>query len=247
MTCQLPYRQLNGYALGDASSFTNGANKTASIINLITDKIGSGSGAQTDTGKAAAVAVQIGGTITTIAPAFGPYAPVVAAVGVVIEASAKFVNAVFGTSKSKALLEQAGQYDQANSQIRIQIDQAANQNKVTANALNSLALKLKETGFGGLGELDGLWEDIFDQGSIQRAQYGLESAKSENKLLKTTLDQQISTLQTYIGKFNNLLNAISIEGQNKTFIKKVILWGLVGFTTAGLSYIGYKKFKGKKL
>ncbi len=229
--------------LGDAASFTNSANSAANLLDNISSKIGSGGGgSQTDAGKIAGVYVQMGTLTVTVAPLFGPAAPLVAAAGAAVVAAAKLVNLIAGTSMAKQQREQAGQYEEANAQIRLQIDSVSYQNNATSQALNDLGIALKQVGFGGLGNL---WEDVFTPSAVKEAQNRLDSAQQENGLLKNVLDQQISQLKSKIDQFDKLLSAITIEGQNKKLITTVAIWSLATITAAGLGWLGYNYFKKK--
>ncbi len=238
-------------SLSDISSFTSGSQSAADAFNSIARLIPGGSGgSQTDAGRWAEGGIKVGSALMKLAPTLAEVpvaAAVVEAVGLVMVAASTLVNKIAGTSKAKQLKEEAGQYEAANAQIRIQVDEVNYHNSVTATALNKLNSVLENAGWtSGLNGFGNLWEDIFDPGAEKRAQYLLDSSQQENVFLKEILDKQTSQLSTRVNQFNDLLNQITVEGQNRTMIKKVAAWSMVGIALTGVTYLCISSFSQPK-
>ena len=232
------------YGLG--ASFVDTAPGATETFNIASGLIPKGSGAQTDVGKGAGIAVTLSSgavaittaatssslapIVATIAPGFGPAAPVVLAVAGLIGVAATVINAIWGSSQDKADREAAGKYQEVNSQYLTQIRQVDTQIQLVQDGLIKLGRAVGLNGLAGLSCNCGLGDGAME----------LNNAIGANSILKKQLNDKVAYLQALIKRFYQIVDAISVKPDTTIF--KYILGGAL---LIGATWFGVKKLKNK--
>ncbi len=214
-----------------AKSASGAAGAATSLVNTIS---GGAKGKQTDAGKVSQSVGQLAGQVAGIALAVPAIGPVVAVVAGVVAAAAALVDALFGSSEDDAYMEQAGQYNQLNVQLRQRITQVDAQTRSVGDALNIMDKSLKEVGLSGIPTLMGMGSFAQDQ---------LNAAVASNNELQQVLDRKVAELQSLITQFNKAVTDTYNAITGKNTATKVILWSLGIIAGAGATYLIVKKLK----
>lgn len=220
-----------------AKSAAGSANAATSLAKTIG---GNSKGKQTEVGKVsstvAASAGLVGGLLGSakISAAFGPTGLVISSVLVVVAAAAALVDYLFGSSEDDAYMEQAGQYNQLNVQLRQRITQVDAQTRNVGDALKIMDKSLKEVGLSGIPVEVGMGSFAQDQ---------LNAAVASNNELQQVLDRKVAGLQSLITQFNKAVTDTYNAITGKNTATKVILWSLGIIAGAGATYLIVKKLK----
>lgn len=188
--------------------------------------------------------VTVGGYIATVPYVGTVIGGIVAAVGLLVGATAKLRYAISGTSKDKARLTQAGKYNEANGQVTMQIDQLDSHTRQLKDGLTKLntvftQFKLPTIDLGAQATINGLGGGAADI---------LDNAKQVYDALNKELQAKNSYLDDLFAKISSAEQNLSVAVGLKKSTASKVLWTLGGMAVLGLTYYGYQKaFNKKKL
>lgn len=190
-----------------------------------------------------------------IAPAvvIASIGPIITKARTIISKVAPLLQNVFSSRATKELRAQKGEYDQANTQIRVEISQLNSAiNELQAHG-NAISQQMRQLGVNGLAGIDGyqdlgnIFRKIIDRITGKtKATNQLNSAKAEYERLSTERDQKLTAANEMVQQLDSLQKRLEEAiRSNSSLIPGVSNMLLLGMAAAAVTagVVAYKSSK----